>query len=272
MALIQLNYVSNALQRMVSLQVILPVDKLTDDGTLPPEKKYKTLYLLHGYTDNQINWLSGSRIQRWAEERDLCVVMPAGDNSFYIDRPETNNNYGKFIGEELVDVTRRMFPLSRKREDTFIGGLSMGGFGAMRNGLKYHDTFGAIICFSGVLQIFEHINDVPSIPDRKFMEGVFGDPEEAAKSDKNPTVLVKELANSGKAIPNIYMACGTEDFLLHHSREFRKLLEDHNIPVTYEESAGEHNWDFWDTYIKKALDWLPLDEPFKGLVIGSNDK
>ena len=269
MALIQLSFLSNALQRMVSLQVILPVDKLTDDGRLPPEKKYKTLYLLHGYTDNHINWLSGSRIQRWAEERDLAVVMPAGDNSFYVDRPDTNNNYGQFVGEELVEVTRRMFPLSREREDTYIGGLSMGGFGAVRNGLKYHDTFGYIISFSGVLQIFENADLTRNSPDNVFMKGICGDLEAAAASDRNPTVLVKQLAQSGAPLPKFYIACGTEDFLLHHSRGFRKLLEQYNYPVTYEEGPGAHNWDFWDTYIKKVIDWLPLDEPFQGLVIGA---
>ena len=147
MALIQVNYVSAALQRTVPVQVILPVDKLTPDGKLPARKKFKTLYLLHGFLGNYTDWVSGTRIQRWAEERDLCVVMPSGDNAFYVDRPETGNCYGQFIGEELVEMTRRMFPLSRKREDTFIGGLSMGGFGAMMNGLKYHKTFGAVISF-----------------------------------------------------------------------------------------------------------------------------
>ena len=147
----------------------------------------------------------------------------------------------------------------------------MGGFGAMRNGLKYHDTFGAIISFSSVLQIFEHLEDVPNAPDQSFMRDLFGDLEEAAASDKNPTVLVKQLAASGAALPNIYMACGTEDFLLHHSREFRALLEENGFPVTYEEAPGTHNWDFWDTYIKKALDWLPLDAPFQGKVIGGTN-
>ena len=103
MALIQINYVSKALQRTVPLQVILPVDKLTPDGKLPAEKKFKTLYLLHGFLGNYTDWVSGTRIQRWAEDRDLCVVMPSGDNAFYVDRPQTGNCYGQFIGEELVE-------------------------------------------------------------------------------------------------------------------------------------------------------------------------
>lgn len=271
MALIQVNFVSSALQRTVPLQVILPVDKLTPDGRLPEEKKFKTLYLLHGFLGNYTDWVSGTRIQRWAEERDLAVVMPSGDNAFYVDRPATGNCYGQFIGEELVEVTRRMFPLSRKREDTFIGGLSMGGFGAMRNGLKYHDTFSTIISFSGVLQMLEPTAAKPRRADLIFQEGLFGDLEKAAKSDKNPVWLAKDLAGS-RELPKIYLACGTEDHLITHSRSFRDLLIANGFDVTYEEGPGGHEWDFWDTYIKKAIDWLPLDEASRGINSGNVNK
>ena len=268
MALIQVNYVSNALQRTVPLQVILPMDKLTPDGKFPAEKKFKTLYLLHGYLGNYTDWVSGTRIQRWAEERDLCVVMPSGDNSCYVDRPETGNCYGQFIGEELVEMTRRMFPLSRKREDTFIGGLSMGGFGAMRNGLKYHETFGAIISFSGVLQLLENSSAKPKQADSLFLERIFGNMDEALVSDKNPTFLAKKLANH-ICKPSIYIACGTDDFFLPHSQGFRDVLIENGFHVTYEEGQGGHEWDFWDTYIKKAIDWLPLDDISRGINSGN---
>ena len=268
MALIQVNYVSAALQRTVPLQVILPVDKLTPDGKLPKQKPFKTLYLLHGYLGNYTDWVSGTRIQRWAEERDLCVVMPSGDNGFYVDRPATANCYGQFIGEELVEVTRRMFPLSRKREDTFIGGLSMGGFGAMRNGLKYHKTFGAVISLSGVLELFEEWKKAPVGADCAFQEGLFGTLESAVNTDKNPIWLAKRLAGK-KNLPNIYIACGTEDFLLTHSRNFRDLLIENGFSVTYEEGPGGHEWDFWDTYIKKVLDWLPLADANQGINSGN---
>ena len=268
MALIQINYVSAALQRTIPLQVILPIDKLTPDGKLPMEKKFKTLYLLHGFLGNYTDWVSGTRIQRWAEEKDLCVVMPSGDNAFYVDRPQTGNCYGKFIGEELVEMTRRMFPLSRKREDTFIGGLSMGGFGAMRNGLAYHKTFGAIISFSGVLELFEAWKNTPPGEDFSFQEGLFGSFDAAVNTDKNPTWLVNKLAGK-RNLPKIYIACGTEDFLLTHSRNFRDLLLEKGFDVTYEEGPGGHEWDFWDTYIKKAIDWLPLDDASQGINSGN---
>ena len=194
--------------------------------------------------------------------------MPSGDNAFYVDRPETLNNYGVFIGKELVEITRRMFPLSHKREDTFIGGLSMGGFGAIRNGLKYHNTFGAAISFSGVLQLFEALETVPADYNDSFEAGTFGDLKQAAKSDKNPSWLVRSLAGK-KNLPKIYLACGTEDHLLHHSRSFRDLLVEKGFDVTYEEGPGGHEWDFWDTYIKKAIDWLPLGEVSQGINSGN---
>ena len=266
MALIQVNYISRALERTVPLQVILPVDKLTPDGKLPAEKKFKTLYLLHGYLGNYTDWLSGTRIQRWAEEKDLCVVMPSGDNAFYVDRPATGNRYGAFIGEELVEVTRRMFPLSRKREDTFIGGLSMGGFGAMRNALAYPDTFGAVISFSGVLELFKEWEKAPKDADCSFQEGIFGPFDKAVNTDKNPIWLAKNLKTNR---PKVYIACGTEDTLIGQNRSFRELLVAEGYDVTYEEAPGGHNWDFWDTYVKKVIDWLPLGEASQGINSGN---
>lgn len=266
MALIQVNFMSNTLRRTVPMQVILPVDKRTKDGKRPLPKKFKTLYLLHGIFGNYTDWVSGTRIQRWAEKRNLAVVMPSGDNAFYVDNPATCNLYGEFIGKELVELTRKMFPLSHKREDTFIGGLSMGGYGAVRNGLKYHKTFGAIISFSGAL----HFLDVPDMEydetdpvDKLFMDTTFGSLRKAAKSDKNPAVLIEKLAEKkakdpALVLPKIYMSCGTEDDLLPSNRLYRDRFIQSGFDVTYEEGPGGHDWDFWDTYILKALEWLEL--------------
>lgn len=274
MALIQVSFMSKSLLRTVPLQVILPVDKFSMDGSDSREEKpFKTLYLLHGLFGSQVDWVSGTRIQRWAEEKNLAVVMPAGENAFYVDQPQFGTMYGKFIGEELVDITRRMFPLSRKREDTYIGGLSMGGFGALRNGLKYHDTFGAIVCLSGALHVLENPEEsrAGSIA---FEEAYFGNLEEAAKSDKNPAVLIQQLKEAKEkdpsaAVPEIFQACGTEDGLLTVNRIYHERLKEAGFAVSYHESAGGHTWDFWDEWIKKALDWLPLEEKTEGLNSGN---
>jgi S-formylglutathione hydrolase FrmB len=135
MALLQVNFNSTTLHCKVPMQVILPTDAHAV-STGP----FKTLYLLHGLMDTFTAWTSNTRIERWAMERHLAVVMPYAENSFYVDIPYGSSvfgDFGAYVGQELVEITRRMFRLSPKRDDTFIGGLSMGGFGALRNGLKY---------------------------------------------------------------------------------------------------------------------------------------
>lgn len=275
MALIQVNYMSQALMRTVTLNVILPVDKITFPGMPVKEiKAYKTLYLLHGVFGNYTDWISGTRIQRWAEEKNLAVVMPSGENRFYVDQEKGHELYGEFIGKELVEMTRKMFPLSGRREDTYIAGLSMGGYGALRNGLKYHDTFGCIAGLSSAMIVdglAERTNETPFfIEGRAYAEQVFGDLEQVAESDKNPEWLVKTLTEQKVKLPRIYMACGTEDSLLEKNRAFHQVLEKAGADVTYEEGPGGHEWDFWDRYIKRVIDWLPLeDETAAGINSGN---
>lgn len=263
MALIQFTYVSNALLRSVPVQVILPVDKLTPAGEYMPLKKYKTLYLLHGLWGSHVDWVSGTRIQRWAEERDLAVVMPAGENSFYIDRPGFHTDYGKFIGEELVEITRRMFPLSDKKEDTFIGGLSMGGFGAMRNGLKYRNVFSRIVALSPALHLLEGGPD----PFAAFLGKGPEDWQDILKSDVNPRWLIENWGEGEK--PEVYLACGDKDDLLPAAKLYKKLLTEADFKLHYVEDEGGHEWDYWDRHIKLALDWLPLDDRTGGLNSGN---
>ena len=124
MALLQCNFFSQSLMRTVPIQVILPTDKSAGPGNPPPQGPFKTLYLLHGIFGDETDWVCGTRVQAWAQDRNLAVVLPAGENSFYVDHPGSSRNYGAYIGRELVDFTRRTFPLSTRREDTFAAGLS----------------------------------------------------------------------------------------------------------------------------------------------------
>lgn len=274
MAFIQMNLLSKSLMRTVPVNVILPVDKMVLPGMPEREEKpYKTLYLLHGIFGNYTDWVCGTRIQRFAEENDLAVVMPSGDNAFYVDRPASNNFYGKFIGEELVELTRKMFPLSREREDTFIGGLSMGGYGAMRNGLKYSDTFGYIVALSGAFHMEEMASrtedDGDFIGSKSYAEACFGDLTKLLDSDKNPKYIAKQLKAAGKALPRIYMACGDKDSLLGSNRDMAAFLKKQGANVTFEVGPGAHEWDFWDTYIKKAINWLPTEASGLGVNSGN---
>lgn len=273
MAFIQMNLFSQSLMRTVPVNIILPGDKLLPSGERPKEKPYKTLYLLHGIFGSHIDWVNGTRIQRFAEENDLAIVMPAGENAFYVDQPEIHNFYGEFVGNELVELTRRMFQLSRERKDTFIGGLSMGGYGAMRNGLKYHDNFGCIISLSGALfvdEIPDRTNDAPVFFQRRdYAESCFGDLNKILESDKNPKYLIQRLLDEGAEIPKIYMACGDKDMLLANNQDFADFLQEKGVDATFEIGPGDHEWDFWDTYIKKAIEWLPTDVHERGINSGN---
>lgn len=262
MALLQINFYSNTLHRKVPMQVILPVDGV--NGSAGP---FKTLYLLHGLMDNCLAWTANTRIERWAMERNLAVVMPSAENSFYVDMPYGSScfgDFGAYVGQELVAITRNMFRLSPKREETFIAGLSMGGFGALRNGLKYADTFGYIASLSGAVHIFEYPFDEPG---RNIIgeDACFGDIRAATLTDRNPRVAAEALFDRMKAsgditFPKVYIACGTEDYLLRANRTFADFLTAKGVDVTYEEGPGRHDWDFWDTYIQKVLAWLPIEK------------
>jgi S-formylglutathione hydrolase FrmB len=262
MALLQVIFHSTILHRKVPMQVILPSD--TASGSTGP---FKTLYLLHGLLDNYTAWTSNTRIERWAMERDLAVVMPSAENSFYVEMPDGGSYFGDFgayVGRELVEATRKMFRLSPRREDTFIAGLSMGGFGALRNGLKYSDTFGYIVCLSGALHIFEY---PPDEPGRNLIgeDACFGDIRATALTDRNPRVVANALFERIKAgaditFPKLYIACGMEDYLWRANRRVADFLKTNGADVTYEEGPGGHDWDFWDAYIQRVLEWLPLEK------------
>lgn len=273
MAHLTCNFFSKSLMRTVDITVILPTDKFVfTDPNYKPLKTFKTLYLLHGIFGSTSDWINGTRIEAWANERDLAVVMPSGENKFYVDHPHSNDNFGKFIGEELVEFTRRTFPLSKKREDTFIGGLSMGGYGALRNGLKYNQIFGSIVALSSGLildGVYNSKYDDPNpIGNRYYYESIFGDIDKLKGSDMDYYHLID--STKPEDLPNIYMACGTEDVLLFkQNEEFHDYLEKKKIKHEYQTGPGGHDWVFWDTYIYKALDWLPLNESNQGVSSGN---
>ena len=153
MAIIEVNFISQCLMRTVTFNAIIPADKFGPQAAAQ-QKPFKTLYLLHG-------------IQAWAEANDLAVIMPSGENRFYLDDEKSGERYGEFIGRELVEFTRKLFPLSDRREDTFIAGLSMGGYGALRNGLKYAETFGCVAGLSSALiyaGLKDSDNSAPVLP------------------------------------------------------------------------------------------------------------
>lgn len=276
MAIISCDFIAKSLMRTVQIKAIIPTDKLgfgPDSDKKEPPKKYKTLYLLHGVLGNCTDWISGTRIQRWAEAKDLIVIMPSGENKFYSDNPKSGDNFSKFIGEELLEFTRKTFPCSDKPEDTFIAGLSMGGYGALTNGLKYSENFSHIAGLSSALQIGDALiseyTDGWGLHNRYYYESFWGPIEDLKGSDKDYYALADKIAAEGKKFPKIYMCCGDQDDLLQKNIDFKDHLIKLGADVTWEHGPGTHSWDFWDEYIQHILEWLPLSDEKAGVNSGN---
>ena len=246
-----------SLQRRTSISVILPADNihfLQDTEEIVP-KPYRTLYLLHGLYGSDDIFLANTSIQKFAEDNGIAIVIPCGENSFYVDNPKAHAYYGEYVGQELLDITRNIFPLSHRREDTFIAGFSMGGYGAVRNGLKYHENFSKIGMISAALitdDIVNYTDDDNVLRSRDFYESIFGDLDELKGSDMDPKALIEGCAN----VPDIYMACGEDDFLFEKNSDFHEFLKDMDIDVDFVKASGEHTWEFSEKYIKEFIKTL----------------
>ena len=246
-----------SLQRRTSISVILPADNihfLQDTEEIVPQP-YKTLYLLHGLYGSDDIFLANTSIQKFAEDNGIAIVIPCGENSFYVDNEKAHAYYGEYVGQELLDITRNIFPLSDKREDTFIAGFSMGGYGAIRNGLKYSQNFSKIGMISPALiteDIMNCTDDDNVLRSKDFYESIFGDLNKVKNSDMDPKYLIETC----EEIPDIYMACGIDDFLFEKSVDFHGFLKDKQIDATFVRGEGEHTWEFCDEHIKKFIKTL----------------
>ena len=259
MATFQAEFFSTSLKRLVPVSVVIPVEQSAAPGS-GDDRPYKTIYLLHGYSGSNTDWLRESRISLLSQIYRVAVVMPSCNNSFYLDDEAMGEYYGKYVAEELVELTRKVFPLSNRREDTTIAGLSMGGYGAMRNGLKHNDVFGSIVALSSAF-ITDQVSQLKEgegthVAPYSYYAHVFGDLKQVSGSDKDPKALASGLLERGEALPRIYMACGTEDFLLEPNRSLHRHLTEIGYAHEYRENAGVHNWAFWDDHIEKAMEWL----------------
>lgn len=246
-----------SLQRRTTISVILPADNihfLQDTEEIVPQP-YKTLYLLHGLYGSDDIFLANTSIQKFAEDNGMAIVIPCGENSFYVDNEQAHAYYGEYVGQELLDITRNIFPLSHKREDTFIAGFSMGGYGAIRNGLKYSQNFSKIGMISAALitdEIINYTDDTNVLRSRQFYESIFGDLNKLKGSDMDPKALIENCED----IPDIFMACGIDDFLFEKNADFYRFLNSKNIDATFIGDEGEHTWEFCDKYIKEFIKTL----------------
>ena len=256
MAFCELRYHSDALGQAVSVNVVLPENAKTLIGmNTGAAKTYKTLYLLHGLSDDHTIWERRTSIERYATERGIAVVMPNGGRSWYTDMAN-GARYFTFITEELPSVCRGFFRgMSDRREDNFIGGLSMGGYGAVKAALSYPECYGGCICLSGALDIstFKH----HSVEEWRAIFGYeMKSAQELAGSRHDVYTLAEANAKAGKPFPKLYMWCGDDDYLLDNSLRFDKLLTDLGVEHRYDQSEGNHSWKWWDMHIQTGIDYV----------------
>jgi len=256
MILNEVNFSSEVLGFYTTVNVLVPQRTLADaKGKRRP--KYRTLYLLHGRSDDHTAWQRWTSIERYVEGLNLVVVMPNVHRSFYTDMAH-GGNYWQFISEEVPAIVGDVFPLSSKREDNFVAGLSMGGYGAFKLALTHPERFAAAASLSGALEISERVradnprNDKNQLAE---MRNVFGDPNKVLGSKNDLIALAKKVAK-GSIKPRLYQCCGTEDFLYAENIRFHDAIRKLPLDLTYEEGPGEHNWAYWDKMIQKALVWM----------------
>ena len=254
MALLHVNFYSDTLGMRTELDVVLPEKQI--DG------KFQVLFLLHGMSDDQTVWQRLTSIERYAMDRDLAVVMPTTYLGWY-----TNNACGEryfdFITKELPEIVLGMFPtISDKREDTFVAGLSMGGYGALKCGLCAPHLFSHAASLSGALDMAgmlefmaaggleRHSEDGSVFPD------AFGDLACVRGSDNDLLAVAARLAPEDR--PRVFIWCGTADFLYEANVTMRDRLIELDYDLSYSEGPGDHAWFYWDREIQHVMDWLPL--------------
>ncbi|GHU15751.1 alpha-xylosidase [Spirochaetia bacterium] len=259
MAIFQIDFFAKTLKRKVQMAAVIPMD--VPPGMAPnfPDV-FKPVFLLHGYSGNHNDWLCSAPLQELALQHGLAFIMPDGENNFYLNDPIREAMYEDFICDELPAFCRKLFPISCKPAETTVGGLSMGGFGAIHSGLSHPEIFGNIIALSSAL-ITDEVSKMKEgqgnqVASYDYYRHVFGSPENLSGSHNDPKALAEELNRKTQSAPNIYIACGTEDFLIKENRDFHKCLQSLNIKHEYVEGPGVHDWVFWNTYLVKALTWL----------------
>ena len=238
MARISCNVISYTLKRTVNIEVVLPTvtipEAMMNEGkvhhTYPAP--FPVLYLLHGYGNNEKQWTGYTNVELYAEERQIAVVMIAGENRFYLDG-ETDS-FAQFIDNELREFVTNTFPISSKREDAYIAGLSMGGFGALYHGLTHPEHYAAIGAFSPAVR----------------MQGM----------NVDLTKMIVEM----DSIPDLYIACGEDDFVYGDASAFAGVAGKKFHNVTWKSVPHfAHEWRFWDMQVEQFMDWIARNDYYK---------
>lgn len=275
MAILTLDVPSRAMERTVTLKAYVPLEAMQEGDQL------RTLYLLHGVNGSYSNWMALTNLFALAGthnlaasslgEKRLAIIIPSAGNGFYHPIPHKQDplwqeafshkhDYEAFFGEELPSLMTKMLPLSPKKEDTMIAGLSMGGYGALLLGVKYRNTFGRCAGFSSALftrKTKEELEKSGFYGEPAFLDLLLGDFEENRLLPEHDVLAAFQQAKEEtglQSLPVTDLFCGTEDGLLPLSRQLEEALTKEGIPHRYEEHAGAHTWTFWEWALKRELE------------------
>ena len=254
MIFIQCDLNSQSLGHRAHVNLLLP-ERPAPSATPDGKPLFPVLTLLHGTGGDESDWLRLTSIERYAEPYGLALVLPAAGNSFYADMVHGERVW-TYVSEELPELLRGLYPLSARREDNFVAGLSMGGYGAFKLALRHPERFAAAASLSGALDIVAEIAR-DALPEVRFAD-IFAQPDQVQGSDDDLFALLERQAAQATALPRLYLACGAEDFLYAQSVRFRDAARTLGVNLTYEEAPGGHTWEFWDALVQRALRWLPL--------------
>ena len=263
------NYFSHVLNRNVEICVVVPTpegnEQITAQGKQQRydyENGLPVVYLLHGAYGNNTSWSRFSSVERYAQQHNCIAVMAGVENSFYQDMAH-GSKYYTYMTEELPAYITRIFPASKRREDTYIAGFSMGGYGAWFLALSRPDLYCKAASMSGALDI-QAVHDAGATGeiDSPFSwSDAFGEAaEHLAGSDRDLFTLYEKDKAAG-LVPELYQSCGDQDFLFRINQDVHRRFIEMGASVEYSEVPGHmHNWDFWDQDIRRILDWmLPLE-------------
>ena len=253
MALIRCDFFSEVLGLSTSMTVLLPQGGAGQIGMAGRAREggAPVLYLLHGLSDDDTTWTRRTSLERYVAPLGLAVVMPQVHRSFYADEVR-GGRYWTFLSEELPHLVAGFFAVSQAREDTFVAGLSMGGYGALKWALRQPERFAAAASLSGAL-------DAASLAARRpdDLRRVLGD-DLAVPAEDDVLRLVSAAGAAGADLPALSVCCGTEDPLLEDNRAFVRAAEGAGVPVRTDFGPGEHDWAYWDARIQDVLARLPL--------------
>jgi len=245
---------SKLMGREMPYRVILPVNyKTSNEKTF-----YPTVYLLHGLTGHFDNWADKTKLTDYAEKYNYIIVMPEGDNGWYSDSASVpNDRYESYIIKELIPEIDKKFRTVADKKHRAVAGLSMGGYGSIKFGLKYPEMFSLVGSFSGALGAAtlteKEVGTTGTVA--ASILSVYGIADSQTRQANDIFQIVKEISpDKIKSLPFIYVDCGTEDFLYQNNREFANLLQKKKIPHEFRQLPGGHDWKFWDSQIKEFLE------------------